>query len=225
MSAIRKYTDRDVRENPNFIDMAEEYLKQYQGEFEFLIDCKMRLAQGTELSTGMIRGVLNCMRVDPRVKSQLPEPMPEFDADVIPIYENNDWPQRREFQPKQPVVYKYIEPMPKRNDGNYSYRLPATVHPEYIFVKGKSISTKTIHLVTGAEYEWYPNTYGNQIGWTREPTLIVHTNCTFPYYLRDPKLLTATEVADWNEDFLGDTLNEHLMWLDCRYCFDGERKR
>jgi hypothetical protein len=73
-SASHKYTDRDVRENElEMRHFVESYLERYHGEFEFLIDCKMRVAEGYTLSTGMVRGVLNCMRNDPRVKG-LPAP-------------------------------------------------------------------------------------------------------------------------------------------------------
>jgi hypothetical protein len=75
MSADRKYTDRDVRENPDFYVTVIDYLEHYEGEFDFLVDCKMRVAMDRELTVGMVRGILNCMRHDPRV-TNLPEPLP-----------------------------------------------------------------------------------------------------------------------------------------------------
>jgi hypothetical protein len=77
----RAYTDRDVRDNPGYRDAVERYLDQYTGEFGFLIDMKMRLAARVDLTTGMVRGVLNCMRHDPRV-TDLPAPAEEDFDDV-----------------------------------------------------------------------------------------------------------------------------------------------
>jgi hypothetical protein len=71
--AERRYNDRDVRDDPRLEGLAIEYLEAYTGEFEFLIDMKMRVAADYGLTTGMVRGVLNCMRNDPRVRD-LPEP-------------------------------------------------------------------------------------------------------------------------------------------------------
>ena len=79
-----KYTDRDVRENEELIDAAIEYVEEYAGEFEYLIDMKMRLASGGDLTTPMIRGILNCMRHDPRVVG-LPAPLPHEPGTVTPI--------------------------------------------------------------------------------------------------------------------------------------------
>lgn len=62
-----RYSDRDVRDNPGVLSRVVEYLKAYTGEFDYLVDCKRRVENGDDLSVGMIRGVLNCMRNDPRV--------------------------------------------------------------------------------------------------------------------------------------------------------------
>lgn len=60
-----KYTDRDVRENPNLILDVKAYLGWYGGDFDFLIKARQYLAVQGTLPTGIIRGVLNCMRTDP----------------------------------------------------------------------------------------------------------------------------------------------------------------
>lgn len=62
-----RYTDRDVRDNPGVTARVVQYLREYTGEFEFLVDCKARVDNADDLSVGMIRGILNCMRNDPRV--------------------------------------------------------------------------------------------------------------------------------------------------------------
>ena len=66
-----KYTDRDVRELPYLTQIAYTYLDAYQGDFEFLLDAKRIHYQGV-LATATIRGVLNCMRADPRWAGYLP---------------------------------------------------------------------------------------------------------------------------------------------------------
>jgi hypothetical protein len=220
-----KYTDRDVRENPDFYGAAVNYLVEYEGEFQFLIDCKMRVASGIDLTTGMVRGILNCMRVDPRVKN-LPAPI-EWPEDVIPI----DRPSRTKPKRKHRVDctrtdvhehkyedWQYLNYCP----GIYlcsretRYRREATVHSEFIFVKGKSPSTLTVHLVTKAEVEWTP--FVHRWGWARNPEVIVHTACTYPHYLRNPILLRPQDVQDYNDQFKHE-LDEDKHLLRCRYCF------
>ena len=51
-----KYTDRDVRENSDLVGAAYAYVENYQGEFQYLIDCKMRVASGETLTTGLVGG-------------------------------------------------------------------------------------------------------------------------------------------------------------------------
>lgn len=97
MGAELKYTDRDVRENSDFLPAVLTYLEQYTGEFEYLIDMKMRAAQGMNLTVPMVRGVLNCMRHDPRVQN-LPAPKPVEYGVLIDMEEER--PKRRE--PQQP---------------------------------------------------------------------------------------------------------------------------
>lgn len=198
-----KYTDRDVRENPEFYGMVVNYLTAYEGEFPFLIDCKMRLAQDYDLSTGMVRGVLNCMRVDPRV-GNMPEPM-IFDADIIPM------PERpysgRPFRPAKVDCDRTDYHSHSYNDwktmnfcpGKYKtersgpYRRPADMKPQFHFVKAKSPSTTLIHRATAVEFEYWP--VMKDYGWAKQSEMIVHTDCRYPYYLRNGLLLTIETVA------------------------------
>lgn len=75
-----RYTDRDVRENPLLVPLVEQYLTQYEGEFAFLRDAKIRTAAGIGLNVAMVRGVLNCMRNDTRILFELPTP--RFSVDL-----------------------------------------------------------------------------------------------------------------------------------------------
>jgi hypothetical protein len=60
-----KFTDTDVRTYPGLVGEAYAFLHQYQGEFDFLRDAKQELAERGGLPTGVVRGVLNCMRTQP----------------------------------------------------------------------------------------------------------------------------------------------------------------
>lgn len=95
----RKYTDRDVRNHPDLGEVVTEYLEAYTGEFEFLIDMRIRALGGHGLTTGMVRGVLNCMRNDPRVRD-LPEPIATDDENVISMYRKG----RRRREPESEFI-------------------------------------------------------------------------------------------------------------------------
>lgn len=231
MSAALKYTDRDVRLNPAFYAVAVDYVFDYQGEFQYLLDCRERITSGGALTVGMVRGVLNCMRTDPRAPI-LPEPLPpeDFEADVIPLNEDrqyrkygNRYDKRFKKECTRTDVHSHSFEdweTTKFCPGIYlanrepKYRMPATVHPEYIFTKGKSKSTLTIHLVTGAEIEWYPNIH--TWGWAKEPEMIVHTACRYPYYLRNSLLLTPAMILENKLD------PEQTPFFRCGHCFEEE---
>lgn len=70
-----RYTDRDVREDASLLPLAEDYLRGYTGDFAFLVDLRQALvSHGRPLTVANVRGVLNCMRNDPRVCLALPSP-------------------------------------------------------------------------------------------------------------------------------------------------------
>lgn len=69
-----KYSDRDVRENPELRNLALSYVEQYGGDFDPMVRAKRAMIRGEELNTTMIRTVLNCMRVDAQVAASLPAP-------------------------------------------------------------------------------------------------------------------------------------------------------
>src|SRR6478735_10697790 len=81
----RKYTDRDVREDDSLRPIVESYLDTYEGEFDYLVDMKMTWASGRDLTTPQVRGVLNCMRHDPRLNIELPEPLQPSQGEVVSL--------------------------------------------------------------------------------------------------------------------------------------------
>lgn len=110
-----KYTDRDVRENPLLITLVEQYLTQYEGEFAFLRDAKIRSLAGIGLNVAMVRGVLNCMRNDTRIMFDLPTPRfsvelpkPERRLRVVPDDDEDEEPYRPfKIECKARVQYDY----------------------------------------------------------------------------------------------------------------------
>lgn len=73
-----RYTDRDVREDPRLTDLAIAYLQQYGGDFDPLVRAKRVMNQGGEMTTVIIRTVLNCMRHDVNVADKMPVPTTPF---------------------------------------------------------------------------------------------------------------------------------------------------
>lgn len=70
-----RYTDRDVQEYPDLLAQAVDYVRNYRGEFDYLIAARdLCNATGT-LTVAVARGVLNCMRSDPRVAASLQPPV------------------------------------------------------------------------------------------------------------------------------------------------------
>jgi hypothetical protein len=234
MSADLKYTDRDVRENDELTEAAYEYIEQYTGEFAFIIDCKMRVASGESLTVGMVRGILNCMRVDPRVRN-MPTPLPP-DETVVAF----ERPPRRQFrqlpryQRKACDIEKYHGPHGGAGDseyhfchgkyainrGGYSYRRDAYLHDDILYVAGKSPTTllhKTMvpHWTRdpkqpSAAYEWFPEQHG--WGWAFRPKLRVFPYCKTPQNLVQPILLTEENMTIMQSD-------EELWRPRCHRCF------
>lgn len=207
MGAAIKYTDRDVRENPQYYDMVVEYLEQYQGEFEFLVSCKMRVSSGIDLSVGMVRGVLNCMRADPRV-GVMPEPvpMPEFDTDLVPEVDTYRRPRR--LKPVKGICTRTDYHEHKYSDwntlefcpGKYEYDRPATylmaATSSYALAVAKSLQSGLVHQIGEVQIQWYANPHKS--GWHKKPDVIVRTTCGMPASLRNPHILDRRIMRNVN---------------------------
>lgn len=232
MSSERKYTDRDVRDNlTEAIETVTDYLESYTGEFEYLVDCKMRLAHGMTLSVGMMRGVLNCMRNDPRVKDTLPEPLPEQPAEVVSI--NRASSRQRKWGPADCDIETdhgghYIgdeELFQRRHycSGRWSinreaYTLPAKIKPIYT-----SVVTRTgalIHRLTGeALVTWFPHSHkpgfigegSTYLGKYSSGSLIYLTSCKGASHIRNGILLTDDTAKIILKD--REPLNNYIAWL------------
>jgi len=193
----RKYTDRDVRENPTFVDLVEAYLHRYEGDFEFLIDNKMRLAQNITLTTGQVRGVLNCMRHDPRVRN-LPEPLP-YEDNVIDLQ-----PRKRQRQKYGMEDCDKLEPHYPHNWGNdegiykcsgiewainrNSFTKPAIVRRPFAVARTGAYIHK-VDLHGSHHFRWYPEPH--DWGWVMEPVLHVKLACKYPHWIEKPLLFSV----------------------------------
>lgn len=197
----RKYTDSDVRADPELTELAYDYLDVYTGDFEPLVQAQDRVASRQFLTTSQVRVVLNCMRHDWNIADNLPTPM----AKVI------DMPVRGEHsvhpaQGKKRKKGKPVLPEPcTRTDiherhqldqmGFYCHGVPndredylwidAKVKVKYVKAKGG----KMIHLVgDGSNFQWKTNRFGP--GFSRfSPYLNIKLLCKYPSWLRNPILL------------------------------------
>lgn len=216
-----KYTDRDVRDNPGqMFALVEEYLNNYTGEFDFLVDCKMRVAQNVSLTTGMVRGVLNCMRSDPRIRLQMPAPRAydeEEEAEVVPIGR------------KRKKQCSITEPHPPHDEtdetwycrGVYEinrsrYDLPATIKAGYVVARTGAL----VHQATGVgSVLWLPNAHEfgfvshmkiHGSGVYSSSDISAQTWCKA--WIRNPVLLDATQAAAvvcdrrWLDEYLTEKL-------------------
>lgn len=211
MGAERKYTDRDVREDENLTDAAIDYLERYQGEFDFLVDCKMRIANGSGLNVGMIRGVLNCMRHDPRVKN-LPEPLPVEEGQVVPMKGRAQIIRRGSPRCKVPEFHD-AHRVPKESNGgvyqweghcpgifeiNRDHVIEAKAHVTVPYIAAQSESSylhRTGQSRWNAKTHWFPNVH--RWGFQElDPDLYVRPACTFPRIIRNPFLLDDVEMFE-----------------------------
>ena len=233
MSAERKYTDRDVRENPDFYLTVLTYLAEYEGEFDFLVDCKMRVAMDRDLTVGMVRGILNCMRHDPRV-TDLPEPLQPHEAKVIQMPRKKKKSNRgkicdiTEFHREhggwvfKDGDYFYADGY-ERCNGLYAinrqdFQVDAYVKAPFMM----SRSGKLIHRVgrnTGdAWYMWRPEVH--QKGWRYwrdgDPDLYVRTLCKYPRIIDNPTLLEECHLDEALASLVGSSVHTHEL---CKRCF------
>lgn len=228
----RRYNDRDVRDNPGYLEHVLDYLEGYTGEFDFLVDMKMRAAAEYDLTTGMVRGVLNCMRNDPRVKT-LPAPTGDD------FEEENVIPMRRKAK-REPAPETPLCPLMGTEHGIHWYgyegadvkpgsqwrclgwhaltrgvtRTSARFHGDYLRGPASNVIHRSTHE---GEIVWHPGRPHQEGGayfltWTVRPT------CYTPPLTR-PETLTAAQVRAARPRDTA-TLADQPVRL-CRRCFPG----
>jgi hypothetical protein len=241
----RKYSDSDVRRDPELTELAYDYLDNYTGDFEPLVRAQDRVASRQFLTTAMVRVVLNCMRHDWEIADQMPQPM----AKVIemPVRDNEVEIVPKRKRTKTPSwTDRYVDcgktevhpPHSYEANGFDQWRCSGVANdrPDHLWIDAK-IKTpyvkapggKMIHLLgEGSNYHWYPNRYGDGYGslnlpgegslWMRfPPDLNVKVLCKHPSWLKNPLLLW--EIPD------GLITNDGTPIKLCKYCEavrDGE---
>jgi hypothetical protein len=229
----RRYNDRDVRDNREVLEeVAVEYLEQYTGGFDFLVDMRMRVATGYGLTTAMVRGVLNCMRNDPRVVG-MPEPGHDYhepDADVIPMR-----PRRRRERP-EPTPPEVCPDLGTEHDAHWFpcqrasgeqhclgwhavnrglLTVRARFHAPY--VRGRQ--SNLVHRATGeGEVTWFPERF-HQYGPSYPARWRVGVACPLPW-LVEPTLLDAAGVRA-AEPYDAPTSRKYKEVTLCPRCFPG----
>lgn len=200
-----KYTDRDVREDPDLTQLAIAYIANYTGEFDPLVEAKELFEEYGELTTPMIRKVLNCMRHDAQVVMQLPRP--KYGSNVVAFQPPKRRVGSRPKNDKQSCQNTdshdkhwwgewgehECQGMPWAIN-RFTVYLPVKVKVKYAM----SRTGKLIHTVDPA-YEhtmaWNPprHSWGfrTQVKsyYSTDAELTVKTLCRFPSYLRRPVLI------------------------------------
>lgn len=209
----RKYTDADVRSDPELAELALNYLDDYAGDFEPLVRAQETLARGSLLTTTQTRVVLNCMRHDWSIADQLPQPM----AKVIDMPVRDDVivkPRKKKkrgylgpkqcHNPEYHAAHNLKEPESelfkdaywhcagKNNGRNEFLFIDAKIKAPYI----KAPGGKMIHMLgEGSYFHWRPNIHGIGFGISKElwgrfpPRLHVKLLCKYPSWLCNPQLL------------------------------------
>jgi hypothetical protein len=242
----RAYTDRDVRDHPGYRQAVERYLEGYTGEFGFLVDMKMRAANDVDLTTGMVRGVLNCMRHDPRV-TDLPAPTSEdFDdvENVIPMRSKEEraardrHPAGKGLPERRPCPYAGQEHDSHWYPDGWPNNSQSRCHGwhaltrEYVDVRvrvnrgyARGRSSNLIHRTTGeGGGTWYPapghlHVEGGEHRWG---SFWAGVRCTV-YTLKGPTLLDAAGVRQ-AQPYDTPTATAYGKYEDvtlCPRCFPG----
>jgi hypothetical protein len=212
-----KFTDRDVRDHPLLVDIARNYLIQYTGDFEFLLDMRRKCEH---LTVPQARGVLNCMRNDPRAMTALMEILRRLPrAPELPAA-NGDG-EFREDEKVVPFRLRRTSGYGKKTNehcdetqphhGHWTDRnnfcpgipwainravfaLPAKVKRKYAIAKSGTL----IHLVARERHavQWFPrDSHGEGFG---RAELCVRLVCRYPSMLRNPVLTDELPEHHWN---------------------------
>lgn len=236
-----RYSDRDVRENTELFDIAARYLQSYRGDFEYLQDCQRHYTVNGSLTVAMTRGVLNCMRNDPRVAGDLPAPKygaPDTEATVTPIDRKKKNKRKNKGRrgginnprqcekPESHRAHSWDDhnewcngvPFAINREGTY---VPARFKPGVKFVLARG--GKMIHGIApegNHGFVWVPKQ--NEYGWLHEDwelfpfrvDLDVKLICKYPSWLRNPYLLRESDI-------LRDGLHHGDLYVTpfCRHCF------
>jgi hypothetical protein len=181
-----KYTDRDVRSNPDLRYRVLKYLRGYQGEFEPLVDAQewMQYSDSDEvMPVAMVRKVLNCMRHDTAVMSTLPAPLAREGSKkkVCTIKKSHDT-HHLEYN-------NWCAGVPFAINRTDSYRMQARVKTKLVAARTGAL----IHLSNGfGRMRWYP--VFHDYGWRAVNRLAADTMCRYPSVIDKPILMNYGDL-------------------------------
>lgn len=224
MVAERKYTDRDVRENPSLRRIAVDYLMDYGGDFEPLVDAIDMLKSGAQLPTNVIRVVLNCMRHDRNVADSMPEPTrPKLELvmdEEKPKKKKKKLPWQSQCDnPESHEDHIWDEP---KGDRHWCKGVPFPINREPFWARAVSRRPfvlarggKMIHyasLEQGSGVYWSPPRH--EYGMAKPHELAIKTLCRYPSILKRPILLSADDAS--LIVFTGPLIEKQITL--CPYC-------
>lgn len=228
MTAERKYTDKDVRQDSTLRQIAEEYVVNYGGDFEPLVNAVRMMEEGEKLPTNIIRVVLNCMRHDREVANQLPNP-----ENLQPRLELvTDRPTRK--LPRR-IPWDYPCDYPESHDGHgwkdpgsgvnnhWCPGVPFAINREHFFTRAVvnrpffcARGGKLIHIAShedlGTSILWRP-WRRHEYGEAEAIELAVKSLCRYPSIIRKPVLLTREEAMTLDAVAIVEV-------EFCRHCLD-----
>jgi hypothetical protein len=125
-----KFTDGDLTAEPLLMDAAIDYLKQYEGRFEFLRDMKSKF-RGT-LSIPQARGVLNTMLAEARRQDNPLEDTPYQGLLLNGFFANEHFPTIR-IAPWEGRETEQVRMVQVLNPLNGKWEGVATVNPNFTY--------------------------------------------------------------------------------------------
>jgi hypothetical protein len=207
-----KYTDRDLRDHPELANLACSYLASYAGDFEYLRDARQAMIEVGGLPASIVRGVLNCMRTDPRALPSLAaiaKPSAELGHDDVPTESNlrsPSWIQRPSqaarstrlaqcewTDPHYPHTYgpewrMRCKGVPFELDRPARYFRPVSIKTPFT----KALTGRLIHRVGEGSFAiWFPNRHTE--GFREAPSLKVKTACKYPSWIANPVLIWSLD--------------------------------
>lgn len=225
-----KYSDRDVRENPELRDLAIEYVNKYGGSFDPLLRIKMFLVDHDEgeLTTGQIRLILNCMRHDAAVAADMPAPKFPFVvrkqaiAPVIPIQRDRRSQKTgpQDCGNKEPHEYhrlgvgNWCNGVPFEINRRYTVKTSARIHTQRFAV---TKSGALVHKITGeARLTWRPHPH--DWGFVDHPVgVTVKTMCKNPSWIDGGHLFEEEPIHLYTDDVFTKSR--------CHRCFSVQELR
>ena len=208
-----KYRDEDIEENPRLKEFAFNHAMNYRGDFVFLRRAK-KFADGYGfLTTGLARGVLNCMRHDSSVRN-LPVPERVKRAYALKFNKSacdmcaNDIPHYPTYIDTLAGVCKGLPYDIDRKP----YTTDAKIKAPFVIAK----TGRLVHKSAGFGHIWWtPPQHEWGFGSSR---LVAKLLCRHPSYIADPVLL-MTE-PDYNEPY--QAARGPLSIRPCPHCREIE---